>query len=575
MGKPEIRVQSRQSQNQLDFPAEIHPLLQRIYQHREITDAAELGLSLQSLARPEQLSQINTAVERLVTAITENQAILIIGDFDADGATGTAVAVRALRMLGAKNVSYKVPNRFSFGYGLTEGLVNDISEPLPAVILTVDNGISSIAGAARAAAKGMDVIVTDHHLPGTELPQVYALVNPNQPDDTFPSKHLAGVGVVFYLMLALRAQLKVENLLPSPPPNLGSLLDIVALGTVADVVPLDHNNRILVAQGLARIRAGKAAPGILALLNAGKRHHGRAVASDLGFTVGPRLNAAGRLEDMGRGIECLLCDDLMTAKKIAAELDQLNRDRRKLQDAMQQEAMAILANTIEQLGDTASNKFGVCLYDPGWHLGVVGLVASKIKDNIHRPVVAFAPEGEHSELLKGSARSIRGIHIRDILAHIDAQKPGLISSFGGHAMAAGLTLAKKNLVDFEKQLNASIKALVNPAVFTSVIETDGNCPAEYFNLEAAHAIRYAGPWGQSFPEPTFNDQFTVINKHMVGGAHLKMLLEAKAGGVIDAIAFFQDESVLQGRDQIEVVYRLDVNEFRGRSSLQLMIEHIL
>ncbi|MCF6262287.1 MAG: single-stranded-DNA-specific exonuclease RecJ [Xanthomonadales bacterium] len=575
MDKAEIRVQPRKARNQLVFPADLHPLLQTIYQHREITDAAELDLSMRSLARPEQLSEIPKAVSRLVTAITQNQAILVVGDFDADGATGTAVAVRALRMLRAKNVAYKVPNRFSYGYGLTEGLVNDIDEPLPAVILTVDNGISSISGAARAAARGMDVIVTDHHLPGTELPVVYALVNPNQPDDVFPSKHLAGVGVVFYLMLALRAQLKTENRLSSPPPNLGSLLDIVALGTVADVVPLDHNNRILVAHGLARIRSGKAAPGILALLNVGKRHHGRAVASDLGFTVGPRLNAAGRLEDMSRGIECLLCDDLMSAKKIAEELDQLNRQRRKLQDEMQQEALLILKDTIPQLGQVGGDKFGVCLYDAGWHQGVVGLVASKIKDKLHKPVVAFAPEGEGSEFIKGSARSIKGIHIRDILAHVDAQQPGLISSFGGHAMAAGLTLAKKNLANFEKQLNASIKTLVNPEVFNTVIETDGHCPAEYFNLEAAQAIRYGGPWGQGFPEPTFNDQFTVINKRMVAAVHLKLLLESKTGDVIDAIAFFQDERALQGRDQIEVVYRLDVNEFRGRSSLQLMIEHIL
>ncbi|MCF6226852.1 MAG: single-stranded-DNA-specific exonuclease RecJ [Xanthomonadales bacterium] len=575
MNKSELRVEQRKTQNQLVFSADLHPLLQYIYNHREITDATELGLSLQSLARPEQLSEIPKAVSRLVTAITENQAILIVGDFDADGATGTAVAVRALRMLGAKNVDYKVPNRFSYGYGLTEGLVNDINEPLPAVILTVDNGISSIAGAARAAARGMDVIVSDHHLPGPELPQVYALVNPNQPNDTFPSKHLAGVGVVFYLMLALRAQLKLENRLSTPAPNLGSLLDIVALGTVADVVPLDHNNRILVSHGLARIRAGTAAPGILALLNAGKRHHGRAVASDLGFTVGPRLNAAGRLEDMSRGIECLLCDDLRVAKQIAEELDQLNRERRKLQDSMQQDAILILKDTLENLENVGGDKFGVCLYDADWHLGIVGLVASKIKDKLHKPVVAFAPEGEQSEWVKGSARSIKGIHIRDILAHVDAQQPGLILSFGGHAMAAGLTLAKKNLAEFEKQLNTSIKVLVNPDVFTTVIETDGNCPAEHFNLEAAHALRYAGPWGQGFPEPIFNDQFTVINKHMVGGAHLKLLLETKAGDVIDAIAFFQDESALQGRDQIEVVYRLDVNEFRGRSSLQLMIERIL
>lgn len=575
MTKPLIKIQQREALAENALPADMHPLLRKIYTNRGITDADELNQSMQYLARPAELAQVDRAVERLAIAIEQAESILVIGDFDADGATGTAVALRALRMLGASNVSYTVPNRFKYGYGLTEGLVNDISKPLPAVILTVDNGVSSIAGAARAAELGMDVIVTDHHLPGEELPAVYAMVNPNQPGDTFPSKNLAGVGVVFYLMLALRARLKTENRLPKPVPNLGSLLDIVALGTVADVVPLDHNNRILVAQGLARIRSGQAAPGILALLNAGKRHHRRAVASDLGFTVGPRLNAAGRLEDMGRGIECLLTDDLATAKAIAAELDQLNKDRRKLQDDMQAEALQILQNAQPELDNKSKGSFGFCLYDAGWHQGVVGLVASKIKDKLHKPVVAFAPEGKGSDLMKGSARSIRGIHIRDIFAHMDAQQPGLINTFGGHAMAAGLSLPIANLGRFEEQFNRSLNALVNPLVFTNVIETDGSLPVEHLNLETAQELRYAGPWGQAFPEPTFHDQFTVVNKRLVGGAHLKMLLQSQAGDIIDAIAFFQDESALNGRAQIEVVYRLDVNEFRGQSNLQLMIEHIL
>ncbi|MBE9549165.1 MAG: single-stranded-DNA-specific exonuclease RecJ [Proteobacteria bacterium] len=575
MSKPLIKIQQREALAENALPADMHPLLRKIYTNRGITDADELNQSMQYLARPAELAQVDRAVERLAIAIEQAESILVIGDFDADGATGTAVALRALRMLGASNVSYTVPNRFKYGYGLTEGLVNDISKPLPAVILTVDNGVSSIAGAARAAELGMDVIVTDHHLPGEVLPAVYAMVNPNQPGDTFPSKNLAGVGVVFYLMLALRARLKADNRLPEPVPNLGSLLDIVALGTVADVVPLDHNNRILVAQGLARIRSGQAAPGILALLNAGNRHHCRAVASDLGFTVGPRLNAAGRLEDMGRGIECLLTDDLATAKAIAAELDQLNKDRRKLQDDMQAEALQILQNAQQTLDNTSEGSFGFCLYDAGWHQGVVGLVASKIKDKLHKPVVAFAPEGEGSDLMKGSARSIRGIHIRDIFAHMDAQQPDLINTFGGHSMAAGLSLPIANLGRFEAQFNLSLQALVNPLVFTNVIETDGSLPAEHLNLETAQELRYAGPWGQAFPEPTFHDQFTVVNKRLVGGAHLKMLLQSQAGDIIDAIAFFQDESALNGRAQIEVVYRLDVNEFRGQSNLQLMIEHIL
>jgi len=575
MNKPSIKVQQRQAVVADTLATDIHPLLRRIYQNRGIIDASELNPSMQHLARPAELAQVDKAVDRLAVAIEEGESILVIGDFDADGATGTAVAVRALRMLGASNVSYTVPNRFKYGYGLTQGLVDDISKPLPAVILTVDNGVSSIAGAARAAELGMDVIVTDHHLPGDELPAVHAMVNPNQPGDTFPSKNLAGVGVVFYLMLALRARLKADNRLSEPVPNLASLLDIVALGTVADVVPLDHNNRILVAQGLARIRSGQAAPGILALLNAGKRHHRRAVASDLGFTVGPRLNAAGRLEDMGRGIECLLTDDLATAKTIAAELDQLNKDRRKLQDDMQAEALQILQNTQQALESKSKDSFGFCLYDAGWHQGVVGLVASKIKEKLHKPVIAFAPEGGGSNLMKGSARSIRGIHIRDIFAHMNAQQPDLINTFGGHAMAAGLTLPITNFTRFEEQFNLSLQALVNPLAFTNVIETDGSLPAEHLNLETAQELRYAGPWGQDFPEPSFHDQFRVVSKRLVGGAHLKMILQSSAGEVIDAIAFFQNESALNGREQIEVVYRLDVNEFRGQSSLQLMIEHIL
>ena len=573
--KPEIRFEERQAQVADSLPDDMHPLLRRVYRNRGICAADELNQSMQFLARPAELAGVDKAVARLALAIEQTEQILVIGDFDADGATGTAVAIRALRMLGATNINYMVPDRFKYGYGLTEGLVRDIPEPLPAVILTVDNGVSSIAGAARAADMGADVIVTDHHLPGDELPAVFEMVNPNQPGDTFPSKHMAGVGVVFYLMLALRAYLKTENRLPTPIPNLANLLDIVALGTVADVVSLDHNNRILVAQGLARIRSGQAAPGILALLNAGKRHHRRAVASDLGFTVGPRLNAAGRLEDMGRGIECLLTDDLATAKAIAAELDQLNKDRRKLQDDMQAEALLILQNAQQELDSQSKGSFGFCLYDAGWHQGVVGLVASKIKDRLHKPVVAFAPEGEGSELVKGSARSIRGIHIRDVFAHMDAQQPDLIHSFGGHAMAAGLSLPLANVGRFESQFNASLQALVDPAVFTNVINTDGSIPAEFLNLETAQELRYAGPWGQAFPEPTFHDQFTVISKRLVGGAHLKLILQSKAGDVLDAIAFFQDESALNGQDQIEAVYRLDVNEFRGQSNLQLMIEHIL
>ncbi len=575
MMQQRIEIHDRQVQSSKQLTGDIHPLLRKIYLSRGVLTDKDLELSLKSLARPEQLLQLERAVERLALAIQQQQRILIVGDFDADGATGTALAVRALKLLGAKHVNYKVPNRFEFGYGLSTALVDSINNPKPDLILTVDNGVSSIAGVARAAELGIDVVITDHHLPGKQLPAAYAMINPNQAGDKFPSKNLAGVGVVFYLMLALRANLHTNGRFQQSPPNLANLLDLVALGTVADVVPLDHNNRILVQQGLARIRAGKAAPGILALFNAGGRHHGRAVASDLGFTLGPRLNAAGRMKDMSRGIECLLTDDFTVAKQIASELDQLNKDRRKLQESMQQEALLELRESIDNILDSETPDYGLCLFNPGWHQGIVGLVASRIKDKIHKPVIAFAPDIEGSDALKGSARSIKGIHIRDILAHVDANNPGLITAFGGHAMAAGLSLPAANFGVFEKQFQSSLASLVRPEVYTNVLETDGVLKSEYLTLEVAQLLRQSGPWGQEFPEPSFHGVFTIVQQRMVAGAHLKLVLLSENETPIDAIAFYQSESSISGQQQIEVVYKLDVNEFRDKVNLQLIIEKIL
>ena len=569
-------IKQRRLPSEDHLPAELDPVLRRVYLSRGIKDAIQLERGLGILHKPGSLSGITVAAQRVADAIRGGEHILIVGDFDADGATGTAVAIRALKGMGSKRVSYCVPNRFEFGYGLSRALVESVAQPYPTVLITVDNGISSVDGTAAATEKGMDVVITDHHLPGRVLPDACAIVNPNQPGDEFPSKAVAGVGVVFYLMSRVRSVLRDDGWFESgrQEPNLASLLDLVALGTVADLVPLDQNNRVLVHQGLERIRQARCVPGIRALLNTAGRHHSRLTASDLGFAVAPRLNAAGRLEDMSIGIECLLTDDLDRAMELAAQLDDLNKQRRALQEQMQEEALALTAELVEGLKETQLPS-GLGLFDPGWHQGVVGLVASRIKDAVHRPVIAFAPENEGSSLLKGSARSIPGIHIRDVLANIDAAHPEMINAFGGHAMAAGLSLQKEQLELFKKAFCKALDDVMEPHHLDNLLLTDGELKPGQINLETAQLLRTAGPWGQKFPEPVFEGHFSVLEQRIVGQSHLKMTLQPPGGDAIDAIAFNTSPRDLpEQQGSVRFVYKLDVNEFRGRQSAQLIIEYI-
>jgi single-stranded-DNA-specific exonuclease len=448
--------------------------------------------------------------------------------------------------------------------------------PYPAVLITVDNGISSVDGTAAAVERGMDVVITDHHLPGPELPAAHSIVNPNQHGDEFPSKAIAGVGVVFYLMTRVRSVLRESGWFTAgrKEPNLADLLDLVALGTVADLVPLDENNRVLVHHGVERIKRGRCVPGILALLNTANRHHARLTAADLGFAVAPRLNAAGRLEDMAVGIECLLSDDLDTAMELAAQLNELNLQRRSLQEQMQEEALALTAKIIEDLrGNPLSS--GLCLFDPGWHQGIVGLVASRIKDAVHRPVIAFAPENESSGILKGSARSIPGIHIRDVLATVNAANPGLIDAFGGHAMAAGLSLSQDKFEAFNAEYCDALDKVMEPHHLDNVLLTDGVLEAAELNLETAQLLRSGGPWGQKFPEPLFEGRFAILEQRIVGQRHLKMTVQQAGSDALDAIAFNTLPGQLpDNHDSVGLVYRLDVNEFRSRQSAQLIVEYI-
>lgn len=578
MRKQIIRREFKQAY--ADSLHELHPLLQRIYAARQVQSCQELDRELESLHPFQSLLGIDKAVPLLALAVQKNQKILIVGDFDADGATSTAVAVRALRSFGASHVQFLVPNRFIHGYGLTPELVavaaNDIS---PDLIITVDNGIANHAGVDAAKALGCTVIITDHHLPAATLPLADAIVNPNQPGDTFPSKNLAGVGVIFYVMLALRRQLSSEGWFEKkgiPEPNMSRLLDLVALGTVADLVQLDHNNRILVHQGLRRIRAGQCIPGIVALLELADRDFSRAAASDLGFAVAARLNAAGRLDDMSLGIECLLCDDAAQVRSLARTLNQLNEERKGIEKDMQVQALAALnkfnANDVYELGQKELPK-GLCLFDESWHQGVIGILASRMKDRFHRPVIVFAP-GQDSEI-KGSARSIAGLHIRDVLALIDAQYPKLIQKFGGHAMAAGLTISRQSLDVFTKAFDEIVSAQVTDAQLQHSLMSDGELLAEEFNLETASLLRDSGPWGQAFPEPSFDDSFGILEQRIVGDKHLKLRL-SKGEKILDAMAFFVDTSEWPNHrcQTIRAVYRLDVNEYKGRRNIQLIIEYM-
>jgi len=554
--------------------SQINPVLQRIYSHRGIARPEQVDYSLERMLPLDKLKGLNEAVPILKEAVENNKKILIVGDFDADGATSTAVCMRALTMMGAQHVSYLVPNRFDFGYGLTPELVEVAKQNMPDVLITVDNGISSVAGVKAAKDAGMKVVVTDHHLAGDVLPEADAMVNPNQPGCEFPSKNLAGVGVIFYVMLALRQALRDAGWFNEARPqlNMANLLDIVALGTVADVVPLDDNNRILVSQGIKRIQAGQCCVGIQALLQVAGREISSMVSSDLGFSVGPRLNAAGRLEDMSLGIECLLTDDMSRALHIAQQLDELNKSRREIEQGMQQQAMVSLKPLLDNLDEQNLPK-GLCLFDAQWHQGVIGILASRIKEKFHRPVIAFASSdgGE----IKGSARSIKGLHIRDALDLVDKMHPGLIIKFGGHAMAAGLSIKELDFETFKQAFNQIANKQLSDEALQGVIESDGELDAAEINLQLAEDLRAAGPWGQFFSEPTFDGEFEVADWRVVGERHLKMQLASPdSDQLIDAIAFNMDASLLEQSDGfIRAAYRLDVNSFRNKKTAQLIVEY--
>lgn len=555
--------------------AELPPILARIYAQRGIESTEQLERGLKYMLPLDQLKGIESAAELLAEAISEQQRILIIGDFDCDGATSSALAVRALRMLGATQVDYLVPNRFEYGYGLTPEIVAVAAERTPDLIVTVDNGISSIDGVAAANQRGIRVLVTDHHLQGHELPAAAAIVNPNQQGDTFPSKNLAGVGVIFYVMLGLRAVLREMGWFAEQEmtePNLAELLDLVALGTVADVVPLDHNNRILVGQGLARIRAGKCNAGICALIVVAKRNQANVAASDMGFALGPRLNAAGRLDDMSLGIELLLTDDSARATELAQRLDGLNHERRGIENEMKEEAMCILDEM--ELEEGSDLPTGLCLFEPHWHQGVIGILASRIKDRLHRPVIIFAQADDNT--IKGSARSVPGLHIRDALDAVAAGNPGLLSKFGGHAMAAGMSLALEDFDRFREAFDAEVRRHLGPDDLKREILSDGELAQNELNLELAETLRAGGPWGQSFPEPMFDGVFELVSKRIVGEKHLKLVLRQPGSDQpIDAIAFNAvDDDWPVDVKQVALAYRLDVNEFNGKRTAQLMVEYI-
>ncbi len=555
------------------LPEDMHPVLKRVFVARGITSESELALGLDRLLPAKMLSGADEAAVLLHQVIAAGGKILIVGDFDTDGATSCALAVRALKMMGAEQVDYLVPNRFGFGYGLSPAIVEEALKRNPDLLVTVDNGISSIDGVAAAVAAGVPVLVTDHHLPGDELPAAAVLVNPQLPDDSFPSKNLAGVGVIFYVMLALRAHLRSldwfsQNCLPEP--NLAELLDLVALGTVADVVPLDHNNRIMVHQGLQRIRAGRGCAGISAIIEVANRSQSRLTATDLGFAVAPRLNAAGRLDDMSLGIECLLAERPQAARAMAKQLDELNHSRRHIEGEMVDQAMAGLSDILEQ--QESELPVGLCIYRREWHQGVVGILASRIREHFHRPVIGFAPAQDG--LIKGSARSVPGLHLRDLLAEIDLKYPGMIVRFGGHAMAAGLTLHEDCFERFSQAFDLETQRHLGAADLFGVIRSDGALKPEEFTLELAELLRRASPWGQGFLEPRFDGEFSIRSRRIVGKRHLKLeLVPDGTDDSIAAIAFNQTDAFPEC-GKIYIAYRLDINQFRGTGTVQLVIENI-
>ena len=586
-----LNIHRRILPDQYSLPADIHPVLRRIYAARNIK-ADDLDYTLKNLLPYADLAGIQPAVSLLAQAIKAQRRILILADFDTDGATSCVLAIRGLKSMGAKDVVYLAPNRFDYGYGLSPEIVTAAAQMHPDIILTVDNGIASITGVQCARAQGIDVLITDHHLPGKHLPNANAIVNPNQPGDQFPSKNLAGVGVMFYLLIALRAHLRQQHWFAKPftkraedknvitVPNLAELLDLVALGTVVDLVPLDRNNRILVHHGLTRIRRGKTRPGIKALLQVAGVALENLSTRDLSFAIGPRLNAAGRLRDMSLGIECLLSDDLRQAEGMARKLDELNRQRREIQQEMHEQALLELKDLStgdawikNNRADTAADKitFSLCLFNETWHQGVVGILAAKIKDRFHCPVVAFARD--KNGLLKGSARSIPGLHIRDVLAMVVGQYPGLIDKFGGHAMAAGLSLAEACLPQFKQAFDQAVRRFISAENLSGDILSDGDLTADEISLELARTISQAGPWGQGFPEPQFDGEFKLISSKVVADKHLKLKLDVDCRH-FDAIAFNFTPKWQEQPERIRVVYGLEINEYRGSRQLQLVIKNV-
>ncbi|HIA1358645.1 TPA: single-stranded-DNA-specific exonuclease RecJ [Salmonella enterica] len=573
--KQQRQLRRREADETAELPADLPPLLRRLYASRGVRSARELERSVKGMLPWQQLSGIDNAVEILYNAFREGIRIIVVGDFDADGATSTALSVLGMRALGCDNISYLVPNRFEDGYGLSLEVVDQAKARGAQLIVTVDNGISSHAGVAHAKTLGIPVIVTDHHLPGDTLPDAEAIINPNLRDCEFPSKSLAGVGVAFYLMLALRTFLRDKGWFDErgiAPPNLAELLDLVALGTVADVVPLDANNRILTWQGLSRIRAGKCRPGIKALLEISNRDPQQLAASDLGFALGPRLNAAGRLDDMSVGVALLLCDNLGEARVLASELDALNQTRKEIEQGMQAEAL-ILCEKLERSSETLPG--GLAMYHPEWHQGVVGILASRIKERFHRPVIAFAPAGDGT--LKGSGRSIQGLHMRDALERLDTLYPDLMIKFGGHAMAAGLSLEEHKFGQFQQRFGELVTEWLDPALLQGEVISDGPLSAAEMSMEVAQLLRDAGPWGQMFPEPLFDGRFRLLQQRLVGERHLKVMVEPVGGGpLLDGIAFNIDTTCWpdNGVREVELAYKLDINEFRGNRSLQIIIDDI-
>ncbi|BEN12713.1 ssDNA exonuclease RecJ [Serratia marcescens] len=569
------QLRRRPAADDTHLPASLPPLLRRLYALRGVQGEQELERGVKGMLPWQQLDGIDAAVSLLQQALADGRRIMVVGDFDADGATSTALTVLALRSMGGAAVDYLVPNRFEDGYGLSPEVVEQAAARGAELIVTVDNGISSHAGVDVAHAKGMQVLVTDHHLPGETLPAAEAIVNPNLRGCGFPSKSLAGVGVAFYLMLALRARLRDSGWFEQRAlamPNLAELLDLVALGTVADVVPLDANNRILVYQGLNRIRAGKCRPGIRALLEVANRDARQLAANDLGFALGPRLNAAGRLDDMSIGVALLLSDDIAQARMLANDLDALNQTRREIEQGMQVEALQLC----DQLERTSTElPYGLAMYHPEWHQGVVGILASRIKERFHRPVIAFAPAGDG--ILKGSGRSVPGLHMRDALERLDMLNPGLMMKFGGHAMAAGLSLEEARFDEFRQRFGELVGEWLDPAMLEGVIWSDGELAMQELSLTTAELLREGGPWGQAFPEPTFDGKFRILQQRLVGEKHLKLMVEPLGGGpLLDGIAFNVDTTLWPDSSvrEVELAYKLDVNEFRGNRNVQLLIQHL-